>query len=107
MGRGRLLFARGAPPVVLIPLPAALRSQSPGGAPGALIGCFTIARYHAGVTELCLLAFSVLCAIIALVLFVRLRLQARAARVRASEDGVGSMRDALERRLEKSSEPWV
>lgn len=59
------------------------------------------------VIELGLLAFSSLCAVIALVLFVRMRLQARAARARAADEGVGSMRDALERRLERSSEPWV
>lgn len=58
-------------------------------------------------TELCLLIFSIVCAIVALVLFVRLRLQARAARARAADEGVGSMRDALERRLERSSEPWI
>lgn len=60
--------------------------------------------------HLWLLVASLCCAVLALILLVRLRLQARAARARqraSQQDGVDSMRDALERRLQSSSEPWV
>lgn len=64
----------------------------------------------AGVTHLWLLVASLACALIALLLLVRLLVVARLNRLRARavrQEGVDSMRDALERRLEKSSEPWV
>jgi hypothetical protein len=62
----------------------------------------------AGVTHLWLLVASLACAVVALLLLIRLLVTARANRARtARQDGVDSMRDALERRLENSSEPWV
>lgn len=64
----------------------------------------------ADVTHLWLLVASLACALIALLLLIRLLVMARLNRVRARavrQDGVDSMRDALERRLENSSEPWV
>lgn len=60
--------------------------------------------------HLWLLVVSLTCALAALLLLIRLLVLARANRLvgRAiRHEGVGSMRDALARRLENSSEPWV
>lgn len=61
-------------------------------------------------TYQCLLVLSLCCAIAALLLLIRIRMLTRAERPRrleAPQDNVGSMRDALERRLKRSSDPWV
>jgi hypothetical protein len=62
------------------------------------------------VTYQWLLVASLCCAFAALLLMIRIRMLTRGERPRrleAPQDNVDSMRDALERRLKRTSDPWV